>query len=302
MRLRLRALAIALTAGLLASIALAPSPASATPVLSSYATTIAGNPTDVYHPAVAAGTKLPFALLLQGADVDKAQYSQYASQVAAQGFIVVVSNNESLLLGGLYADQAQVSDTATWAVFENLRLTSPLRGKIKTDTMVLLGHSFGGVAGLFSATGVCLPPFCRGVYVRPLALKAAAFYGTNTAISGLTLPALLNGVDTALIQGSLDGNATPTETQTTFDLSVGAKRALVSIDGANHYGLTNENNPAGAVPDANAPTLSQADSIAKAALWSGQWLKAQLGDPVAQAFIAGGGEAADPTVSVQRAG
>lgn len=56
-----------------------------------YTTTIAadGAPADVYYPVLPNSTpdQLPIALMLQGALVDKADYSNYAETVASYGFI-----------------------------------------------------------------------------------------------------------------------------------------------------------------------------------------------------------------------
>jgi predicted dienelactone hydrolase len=63
-----------------------------------YTTTIAADcaPADVYYPVVPNSTaaQLPIALMLQGALVDKADYSNYVEKVASYGFVVVVPNNE----------------------------------------------------------------------------------------------------------------------------------------------------------------------------------------------------------------
>jgi hypothetical protein len=48
------------------------------------------------------------------------------------------------------------------------------------------------------------------------------------------------------------------------------------IDGANHYGITDVNNPPGAIPDPNEPTLKQERAAAYVARWAGFWLRAQL--------------------------
>ena len=66
-----------------------------------YTTTIAGDSTDSYFPKLPKGdtTKLPIALMLQGAFVDKSNYSNFASQVASYGFVVVVPNHERISAG-----------------------------------------------------------------------------------------------------------------------------------------------------------------------------------------------------------
>ena len=69
------------------------SPAPSFEQASSYSTTIIENNdlADVYYPIASNAGKnsLPVVLLLQGALVDKSFYSDYASQVARYGFVVV---------------------------------------------------------------------------------------------------------------------------------------------------------------------------------------------------------------------
>ena len=88
-----------------------------------------GDLADVYYPVVPNLTadQLPIALMLQGALMDKSDYSNYAAEVAnyaaevaSYGFVVVVPNNEQSLieppespeplLTGLLADEQQVND------------------------------------------------------------------------------------------------------------------------------------------------------------------------------------------------
>ncbi|MEL7038985.1 MAG: hypothetical protein AAFO04_25760 [Cyanobacteria bacterium J06592_8] len=65
-----------------------------------YSTVIDSDPTDIYYPVISDPTvSTPIALLLQGALVDKADYSIYASLVARYGFTVVVPNNIRTLPG-----------------------------------------------------------------------------------------------------------------------------------------------------------------------------------------------------------
>ena len=132
---------------------------------------------------------------------------------------------------------------------------SPLYRIVDTTTLGLAGHSFGGVVGLFaSAVDACvgppIPPFCDDQYQRPRALRAAAFYGTNLVQNGFSLNFNTTGVATALLQGTLDGRSLPRDAALTYP-TLEQPRALITIDGANHYGISDENNPPGAIPDPN---------------------------------------------------
>ena len=227
------------------------------------------DPADIYYPDqsdIEKGIdKFPFALLLQGANVDKSFYSGFAREVASFGFIVVVPNHKSTMIitTGLYAEEDEVNDVLTFMESENARANSPLNQKIDTNTMFLLGHSYGGVASLYAIQGSCEFPFCIGFgYNRPDALKGGAFYGTNLKGPIGPIPLLDNhGLAICLIQGSRDGLATPAETEETYNNIKDDPKAYITIQGANHYGITDVNNPAGANPDKNIPLISQQESV-----------------------------------------
>ena len=236
-----------------------------------YSVTIPPNddPADIYYPDqsdVKNGIdNFPFALLLQGANVDKSFYSEFARVVAGFGFIVVVPNHKSnmILTKGLYAEESEVNEVLAFMESENARANSPLFQKIDANTMVLLGHSYGGVASLYAIQGSCQFPFCIGFsYSRPDALKGGAFYGTNLKGPIGPIPSLDNrGLAVCLIQGSRDGLATPAETKETYNNIKDEPKAYITIQGANHYGITDVDNPPGAKPDENEPLISQQESI-----------------------------------------
>lgn len=227
------------------------------------------DPADIYYPYksdIKKGVnKFPFALLLQGANVDKSFYSGFARIVAAFGFIVVVPNHKStvIITTGLYAEENEVNDVLTFMESENARADSPLSQKIDANTMVLLGHSYGGAASLYAIQGSCQFPFCIGFgFHRPDALKGGAFYGTNLKGPIGPIPMLDNhGLAICLIQGSMDGLATPAETEETYHNIKDDPKSYIIVEGANHYGLTDVNNPPGAKPDENIPLISQRESV-----------------------------------------
>ena len=298
------AVALSLAALLPAAPAQAAGPANGS--LHVYASTVGGDPADIYYVQKPAGTKLPYVLLLQGGNVDKSHYEKYAKLLSSFGFVVIVPNHARTVFpgtSGLYAEESQVNAAVAWAAAEDVRTGSPIKGKIATDKMALTGHSFGGAAGLYAVEGTCQVPFCFGFYARPPQLKAASFYGANTVQGGFADPIALGGVPTQLMQGSLDGIASPASAQATFDAMSGASRSLVTMNGMNHYGVTDENNPAGPTPDPSAPTTSQSLGYSTLAQWTAMWIKAQLGDPFAHSFIYDGwGDAISSVASQQLAG
>jgi predicted dienelactone hydrolase len=267
------------------------------------------DPADVYAPVEPrpSGRPFPVALLLQGGFTDKGYYADYARQIATYGFTVVVPNHTRLLFAQnqLYAEQAQVLDAVQWMRTETADASSPLAGRLDASTLVLLGHSFGGVAALSAVEGTCRLPFCiveaRDYPAPPPELKAAALYGTNLASpAGDEIPAInTRGVPVAFIQGAQDSAATPQETADTYALMSGGPKAIITIAGTDHFGLTNFVDGKPVVEPKVKQTTDQAVSIETAARWSAQYLLAALGDPTAQNYVFTTGDAADPIVTVQ---
>ncbi|MFC5001156.1 alpha/beta hydrolase family protein [Dactylosporangium cerinum] len=274
-----------------------------------YGTTINGggvsDPADVYHPNTSSPHQpWPVVLLLQGANVGRANYAGFARKVASYGFVVVVPDHTRVIFGvpGLYADGAEATWTVAWAAAENARAGSPLQGQIDAGKLLLTGHSFGGAAGLGLSTGLSTPPFTDLPIPAPPQLKAAAFYGTNNAVPGSpVIPPVANTIPVALIQGAADGVGSPANGLGTYSVLLGVPKLYVSVTGANHYGITDAQNPAGARPDLSPQTLNQADGVENIARWAALWLRAQLGDPVGTAWVYGIGDAVDAGVETQYA-
>ncbi|MET9621983.1 alpha/beta hydrolase [Streptomyces sp. NPDC006464] len=295
-----------LTAASVASpAAAADTPQSPTPVPTLvYATSVGADAADVYYPEN--GDRLPVVLLQQGANVDKSHYEGYARTVAAFGFVVVVPNHVRSVFGipGLWASADQGLTTVAWSKTENTRTGSPLANRLDPASFALLGHSFGGAAGVATVQGQCAAPFCFGLppgAVKPAELKAAAFFGTNNVPPGGGPVAPVNNtVPVALIQGSADGVAAPAAAQATYDALTGTPKALVTVAGVNHYGITGVQNPPGAAPDPSPQTTDQVEGIRTSARWSALFLKAALGDAFARSYVHFWGDGADPAVTVQQ--
>lgn len=95
-------------------------------------------------------------------------------------------------------------------------------------------------------------------------------------MTGTYAPTANDRIPVALVQGSLDGIATPEEAIATFDLIQTPPRALITIEGTNHYGITDRNNPPGAMPDPSTPSLEQSQGIETIAQWTATFLRAHL--------------------------
>lgn len=277
------------------------SPVTQVPV-STYQSQITNDGTNVYYPTNVTGT-LPVALLLQGGKVHRMHYSEYAAEVASYGFIVVTPNHRRLNFFSLdyYTSTSQIGETLSWMNSENVLATSPLKSHIDTSTLVLLGHSFGGATGLSIAESKCSIPFCTGLtFSLPAQVKAGSFYGTHNEFLGSYAP-VNNKIPVQLVQGQQDGVAEPSQAETTFGKIQNGPKQIVRLSGANHYGITNTQNPSGADAEVGPQSLSQAQSIDEAARWAALWLRAQLGDAAAATYVTSTGDAADPLVTVTTA-
>ncbi|WP_300682013.1 hypothetical protein [Nocardioides sp.] len=270
--------------------------------VSTYDSKITNDGTNVYYPTNVSGT-LPVALLLQGGKVHRQYYSDYARTVASYGFIVVTPNHKRLNFFDLdyYTSTSQIGETLSWMAAENTNASSPLASHIDTGSMVLLGHSFGGATGLSIAESKCSIPFCTTLsFTLPSAVKAGSFYGTNNGILGI-YPSIDNQIPIQLVQGQSDGKAEPAQAESTYAKIANGHKQIVRVAGANHYGITNMQNPSGAEAETNTQTSTQAASIETSARWAALWLRAQLGDTAAATYVYSTGDAADTDVTVTSA-
>lgn len=272
-----------------------------------YSTTLAGSNdlADIYFPqpsnSSTGNSSFPVALLLQGALVDKSFYSDYASLVARYGFIVVVPNHVRTVSGfsGLFSETSQIEAVLSQIRIENLNPTSPVQGLVDTQKLGLLGHSLGAAVGLSAIANQCLAFYCEGSFSRPAELQAGAFFGANLRdpITGEFVPIDNSGIPIALLQGDRDSRALPFRASITYENIQSPPKTLITILGANHFGITDVNNPPGAFPDPNAPTLPQDVAIETIARWSGLFLRASLlNDKDAFNYIYSTGDALDPNV------
>lgn len=279
--------------------------------IASYTTTITGdnNLADIYYPnptdLKTSNYSFPVAVLVQGALVDKSYYSNYAQQVASYGFVVLVPNSKraSPTFGEALLPQTSQIDTALQQiVVENKNASSPIVGLLDTEKIGLLGHSLGGAVGLSAIGNLCVTPtLCPGSFSRPKQILAGAFFGANLRDENdVYLPINNDGIPVVLLQGDRDGRALPIRASLTYDKIKNPPAALINIKGANHFSITNTNNPAGAIPDPIDATLNQDVAIETIARWSGLFLRASLlNDKDAFNYVYSTGDAADPNVTVE---
>ena len=264
--------------------------------------------TDIYYPESSdSSATFPIALMLQGALVNKADYSSFASQVASYGFLVAVPNhlrNLSVDLPPnvlpLFPVQELIHDTLAFMNQENINNRSPIKGKIDVEHMGLLGHSFGGSVGLGAIQGDCFPVICTtDEFTRPEALKAGIFYGTRFGgqnPSSPVPPILNNKIPTGLIGGTLDGVIASSKVRETYEQIKDSPKVVVNVIGANHYSITNNDN---LISESIRPTLEQKIATATIARWIGLFLRAHvLGDREAFNYVYNLGDARDENVTV----
>ena len=281
---------------------------------SSYSSIISGNNdlADIYYPDLtdinSGKYSFPIVLFLQGALVDKSFYSDYASLVARYGFIVAVPNHYRPFPTNpnsppsLLAETSQVGALVSQMAIENTRPESPIAGAVDTQKLGLMGHSFGAAVGLSVIANQCLNFLCSEPFTRPKELLAGVFYGANLRdqVTNQFIPIANDGIGVALIQGDRDGVALPERAKQTFENIQTPPKALITLTGANHFGITNINNPLGAVPDPISPTLSQSVAVETIARWSGLFLRSSLlKDPTATDYIYVSGDQLDPNVQVR---
>ncbi|MET0595720.1 MAG: alpha/beta hydrolase [Polyangiaceae bacterium] len=225
-----------------------------------------GDQADVYYPSRRGHHEYPIVAFLQGGLVDKSLYSGFGRELAGGGYIVVIPNHFAALAPppappGLFASQHSVNDVLASMTAADANPASPLHGIVDTTKLGVAGHSFGGAAALYTVEGSCLPPFCFGFFVRPPQLKAAAVYGVNTFNqAGVLLDVNTSAAPSVLIQGANDGRATPARAAATFGI-METPKGLITINGVNHWGIADVQNPPPNTPDPGVQTKSQQYSV-----------------------------------------
>ncbi|MBW4490732.1 MAG: chlorophyllase [Trichocoleus desertorum ATA4-8-CV12] len=265
---------------------------------------------DIYYPVSSPNApidSLPVVLLLQGALVDKADYTNFASHVAQYGFAVIVPNHIRTAIDpvtgqaftGFFPEQQQVNDVLAYATAANTNSASPLANLLNPNKFGLIGHSLGGAVGLSAIQDICFPFLCTGTFSRPQELMAGVFYGStfrDPRFGDMIPPIENDGIPVALIAGDRDGvvgNFAAVEE--TYEQIQDPPKVLITVQGANHYGITNQDS----LRDPVRPTLDQDVATETIARWSGLILRASLlNDVEALDYVYNRGDVLDENVSV----
>ena len=244
----------------------------------------------------------PLVILLQGAKVDRKDYSTLGKILARQGIAVAVPNHRSL-----YGENMtqQVVFNRVWDYLKTASMDpgSNLFGRIATSKVSLMGHSLGGIASLRIMQNKCQLPTCFGNYTQPEELAAVIIFGTSsrTPVLGGFADVVTGGMPLMFIQGELDSISKLEHGRKTFlEKTEGSPVVFVELKGANHYGLCNTNNPEGPVTDRTEPEIDQKLAVRTVAKWTTNFLLASvLQDSSAEEFIYEGvGDESDTWVKV----
>jgi hypothetical protein len=134
-------------------------------------------------------------------------FGGYLSTLASHGFLVVTTAAPEGAAGG-QASAADLVAALDWAEAETAREGSPLRGKIATDAVAVMGVSCGG----FLAVSVAADPRVDtvGVFnsgVQPAGGRGASPFPTTEALAAIHGPALyLNGGEPDFMMAASEAN------------------------------------------------------------------------------------------------
>jgi predicted dienelactone hydrolase len=243
---------------------------------------INGDWVDLYyptcHPSVINSHHYPIALFLQGFEVDKSYYSQFATQIARCGFVVLVPNHRPLDRSYLASELKQIIE-----IFEEVKqnvkgLKFPVSQWIDLEKLVLLGHSCGGITGIEAICNqIHIDPITGYRYQRPPELAAGVFFGSN-ALSRQDQSQPIKNIEIpiALIAGNLDTITPPEMTQQAYERIEISPKAYMTLEGVNHYGITDVPQPEAGAVESCAATIEQSVAIQTIANWASLFLNAYL--------------------------
>ena len=266
-----------------------------------------GGMTVTFHYPAASDQPLALVVFLKGLNVAPSHYSYYAQRLAQYGFVVALPDPETRLprREELFAATGLVADLQATLRRETQNPQSPLFERVNPENVALLGHSQGGIVGLDAIVNASAVSFASGDYSLPPQLKAAAFYGSFLEVE-LDLegdgdrPLNSQGLPLALMAGSRDSLMPAAEVRATYTGLATPPKLYLELEGANHYGITNVNNPPQAPLDPRLPDLPQEIALDTLARWTGVFLRAWVfSDAIAREYLEQMLGTIDPVVSLE---
>ncbi|MDX1957886.1 MAG: hypothetical protein SFU98_04895 [Leptospiraceae bacterium] len=239
---------------------------------------ISSDDVEVYYPE-STSKDLPVVVLYQGGNVHASFYSKFAARIASSNYAVYVVNRCSVFIIQyfLYPSSSLSNEIYELAKKQNTDTTSVLLGRLNPERIGIIGHSLGGVIGQFSMNGICEVPFCNGSVSRLSQEKVGIFYGSGLGESfnksRYYVDSTGKGIPTAYIQGSRDSAYVPDTAEKNYANSISPKY-LVTVEGTNHYGINDGDNPFGANQESNRNTIEQTLGIERISLISIEFLNA----------------------------
>lgn len=158
--------------------------------------------------------------------VDYRQLSVILNHLATWGYVTISTDQSRDIDVGTHATVLAAS--LQYLVAENSRDGSPFKDLLQTDGIVLLGHSTGGGAAMMVAGQT---PQAGQTPLNFAAVATLSPSAEDSDVAGVTVPLL---VEQASQEGEEGGNGTEL-----YPLAHPPKH-LVFIQGANHFGYTDE--------------------------------------------------------------
>ncbi|WP_159785639.1 alpha/beta hydrolase family protein [Sodalinema gerasimenkoae] len=262
-----------------------------------------GGMTVTLHYPAASDRPLALAVFLKGLNVAPSHYSYYAQRLAQYGFVVALPDPITRLprRDELFASTGLFEDLQATLRREGNRVDSPLFQRVDSERVALLGHSQGGIVGLDAVVNASAVSLMSGDYSLPSQLKAAVFYGSVLDVEFIgDRPLNHHDLPMALMVGSRDSLMPAAEVRDTYERLQNPPKLYLEVEGANHYGITNVNNPPQAPLDPRLPDIPQEIALENLARWSGVFLRAWvLEDAIARAYLQQMLGTSDPVVSLQ---
>lgn len=185
-------------------------------------------------------------LILQGVEIDKAEYAAFAAELSQHQFWVIVPN---CFPAG--RDYLCPEENSTAQVFSSLKTASyPSLGEALQRGVILLGHSAGGMAA-FGTLRAHSPELAYP-------LLAIITYGSNAPPNPhivKPLPPLL------MLSGEQDSIVPSAISRSAFEKISAPIKKFIELPELNHYSINDSSQPQGSPPELGQADCSNQDSI-----------------------------------------